>query len=367
MTRSQIIRKVKRLYDQGKPLNITAVKRNDPQLMEVVYSQKKYWGWRGVIEAAGLNYADLKVELSDTCVCLICGYEGQILTSHLAAKHAITPQEYRQESPGAEIMCETIRSQKMGHNRDWPHWEPLYSREYCLDRMYDHAQRNKDMNYESFCEVDRISALAVLRFVGSWDEALGLIGLNAKEVRKVAKARSLSCEEVIRQLQAREAAGNSLSETVLAKEDLRLTNAMRRRFGSRTKALKAAGIDPLEHCRSVPNMTGAQKKRMIQRAREIEQMVGRRRYQAAIAFRKKYGKRLGAYGCSWIKFARAENIAYHKLSNHRYVEKEDVLEEMRKIVSKKRVVLNLYKTNRPLYNASQKLWGSYPKMLEDLK
>ena len=41
---AQLVRQIQRLHLRGEPLNITAVKRQHPKLMERVYAVQPYWG-----------------------------------------------------------------------------------------------------------------------------------------------------------------------------------------------------------------------------------------------------------------------------------------------------------------------------------
>src|SRR5438105_14626626 len=104
LTRTQkiILREIRALHRRRMPLNISAVKRSHPKLMERVYAVRPYWGWKRALEDAGLSYAKINTELRDYVDCQICGRDLGVLTYHLISQHQITPEEYRQEYPEAE-------------------------------------------------------------------------------------------------------------------------------------------------------------------------------------------------------------------------------------------------------------------------
>lgn len=107
--KQRIIRQITRLHVKREPLNASSAKRNHPELVKAVYAIKPFWGWKQALKDAGIPYNKINVELKDYCTCLICGHEAAILTSHLAGSHQLTPQEYREEFPSADIMAESIR------------------------------------------------------------------------------------------------------------------------------------------------------------------------------------------------------------------------------------------------------------------
>ena len=127
-----VVRKVCLLHRQGVPLNITAVKRDHPELIERVYSIKPFWGWRRALNTAGIDYAHIRVRLEEAVVCLLCGRWFRNLGSHLHAIHETTADEYRDEFPDAEVMCEAMRADLRFYRYSeiklrMPHWEPIWS------------------------------------------------------------------------------------------------------------------------------------------------------------------------------------------------------------------------------------------------
>ena len=130
----KVVAQIARLQARGEPLNLTAVKRRHPALLEATYAIVPFWGWKRAIEAAGLEYARLKVSLASAVECRLCGRELGALPIHLAS-HGTSVEPYVTEYPGAEIVCEELRARYFMRSPDGgrarrppvPHWEPLWS------------------------------------------------------------------------------------------------------------------------------------------------------------------------------------------------------------------------------------------------
>src|SRR5437899_11933704 len=135
-TRRNVIREIQRLHSLRAPLNIPAVKRSHPKLIERVYAVRPFWGWKRALEDAGLDYKKINVELLDYVDCKICGRDMGGLSYHLISQHQIAPEDYRHEYPGAELVCETIRAgiaeRKLRKRPALLHWETIWTPEYVL-------------------------------------------------------------------------------------------------------------------------------------------------------------------------------------------------------------------------------------------
>ena len=146
-----IIREIQRLHARRAPLNISAVKRSHPKLIKQVYAVRPFWGWKRALEDAGLNYKKINVELRDYVGCKICGRDFGGLAYHLINDHNVTPEDYREEYPEAEIVCETVRAvisqSKLRKRSPLPRWEPIWTPEYVLDRMAALHRLNFPLNF----------------------------------------------------------------------------------------------------------------------------------------------------------------------------------------------------------------------------
>ncbi len=185
--RKSVIREIRQLHARREPLNISAVKRNHPDLIGRVYAVRPFWGWKRALEDAGLDYSKINSELLDYIDCKICGKDLGALSYHLVSQHQITPEEYRQEYPGAAIVCETIRAaisrRKQRHRPVLQRWEDIWSPEYVLDRMAELHRRKFPLNFDWSKEHESALADKAIRDFGSWDEALRRIGLDPARIR----------------------------------------------------------------------------------------------------------------------------------------------------------------------------------------
>src|SRR5436305_14388959 len=100
--RKALIREIQRLHARREPLNISAVKRNHPKLIEQVYGVRPYSGWKRALEEADLDYSKINIEYRDYVICEICGRDFAALPYNLISQHNMTPEDYRLEYPAAE-------------------------------------------------------------------------------------------------------------------------------------------------------------------------------------------------------------------------------------------------------------------------
>ncbi len=238
----EIIREIRKLHSGREPLNISAVKRNHPKLIERVYAVRPFWGWKRALEDAGLDYSKIDIELLDYIDCKICGRDFGALDVHLRRKHDVIAEDYRSEYAGAETTCERLRAAIAEHRLRkrplLPRWEKVWTPEYVLDRMAELHRRNFPMNLYSMSERDQALSIKAREFFGSWDRALRGIGLDPEKIRLARPTENLTREDVIARLKQRRE--NPPGE----KDDSALANAARKYFGSWNAALRAARIEP---------------------------------------------------------------------------------------------------------------------------
>ena len=67
----RIVDRIRFLHRAGVPLNLSAVKRHHPKLLQQVMTLKHFRGWRKALQAAGLPYHKIHTELLDHCVCAL--------------------------------------------------------------------------------------------------------------------------------------------------------------------------------------------------------------------------------------------------------------------------------------------------------
>jgi hypothetical protein len=252
-----ILREIRRLHARRAPLNIPAVKRSHPKLIEQVYAVRAFWGWKRALEDAGLDYAKINTELRDYVDCKICGRDLGSLAYHLISQHQVTPEEYRAEYPDAELHCEVVRAgmarRKLRKLPALPHWEAVWTPEYVLDRMAELHRRNFPMNFKWASGHEKALTDKAIRYFGSWDEALRRIGLDPARIRLFRPTwrgyspwRRASKAAIIAELRRRKKAGEPLSwkKILPRKSGPAFLERAKKLFGSWSAALGAVGIDP---------------------------------------------------------------------------------------------------------------------------
>jgi len=101
-TQKRIIHRLRTLHAVEKePLNLTYAKARHPKLLRQVMSLKHFRGWRNALEAAGLSYDVIRIELSERIRCAVCGRELKSLSAHLAVIHELTVEEYEELYPAS--------------------------------------------------------------------------------------------------------------------------------------------------------------------------------------------------------------------------------------------------------------------------
>ncbi len=241
---SSVIARLREFHAQGKPLNIHAAKRRYPDLIETVFSVRPFWGWRKALEDAGIDYGEIEVELLETVECRICGFAGKQLSMHLRAKHGLTPARYRERFPGADIKSERqnamLRKAK-GHLL--PHWEPLYSEEYMMDRIAAYRRMGKPITMPWIHEHDHNLWQHVHRMGLEWVEFVSRMGEDyARAAAPVHVAPLPPREEMLEVIRSRATRGHAPTFVRIKAELPEMERFIIRAFGNYSKAVKAAGL-----------------------------------------------------------------------------------------------------------------------------
>lgn len=256
MNRTQIVHCIRQRFVKRKPLNLSAVKRDDPQLVEAVYAVQPYWGWRAALTDAGIDYDSIRVELRQTVECHICGKRYHLLPVHLIKTHEITSEDYLESYPGAELVSEELRENMTGvaitprHPDFIEHWEPIYTPEYVLDRLNAYAEQGYWMERENIHKIDCTLIFAISKYLNiDWDTALRRIGLDPTEMRGIVRDDDYTLDDFRKWLEEREAKGLSCTHGVIMQEYDEWRRRPRmyvwaiRQYASWHQALLAAGVD----------------------------------------------------------------------------------------------------------------------------
>ena len=257
--KQQIIEKIRELYENRIPLNLVSVKRHFPELVKAVYSTKPYWGWKQALADAGISYNEIIIELEEYVECPICGKEVKNLANHARYKHEVTPDEMKETYPGVPMFSDTSLARKMNssynaiqHPDFLPHWEPLWTIEYALDRIMEYAKLGFAMNQSSFQDRDNATWLFSTRNLKDtsigWDDVLGYFDFDVKSIRLYNGAKYPSKASIISELQRRRSSGLSLTPSILRygapeEVDQVLYSSVTKFFKTYSDALKAAKIE----------------------------------------------------------------------------------------------------------------------------
>ncbi len=243
MTKSAIAKKILQLHRKGEALNISAVRKNHPELLDAAYCFKPFLGWKQAIELAGVSYESIKIELEEAVECQVCGEHLRVLTQHLINKHGFSDMtEYHQSFPSAKIVCEQTLAKMTKLASTVTAWEPILSMEYVLDRVWfwktAHGQCNsKFISIQDPSILCYVSARSI-----KWDDVVQKVGFDPAKERRIPKYDPRNADEIIAILQHRHRLGLNLATIALQREYPEVRGSIRKLFGGLTNALIASGI-----------------------------------------------------------------------------------------------------------------------------
>jgi hypothetical protein len=255
---SRIVNAVRRMYNRHEPLNLTAVSRNHPLLIRDLHNRKRFLTWRDAIAAAGLSYANARKELIDCCTCLYCGAEKASLAVHLRTAHDVAPSLYREEYPDQDLISERLRADKsLMQSKHLPHWEPLWSPEYVLERACEFLRRDIPVDSAWIARNEKPFYAAGIRYFHRWNAILEAIGADPAEATLKARLRSRRYPDkdaVVREIRRRRQLDLPINSSCVRPalyghghknvHDTALSMSAVQCFGSWDKALREAGFDP---------------------------------------------------------------------------------------------------------------------------
>jgi hypothetical protein len=333
----RIVEQIKNLRCQGKPLNISAVRESRPRLLLEVYKIKPFWGWKQALEAAGIDYSKIKVRLPEYVVCRICDRKMKLLAKHVREVHGVPVKDYKAVYPNAEVSSPAYDARRRRARRlIIPHWEPNWTPEYLLDRIYELHQRGVPLapTHMSACEKSTYRWAGL--FFKNWDVALQAVGVDPKTVRKSSLAKHWTREAVINAIAARHVRGGEVNWQAMLQCDRSLTGAALKFFKSYDGMLRACGLNP-DKIRKSPRP-----KRLYRTEDDVINGIHRRRLQEKpvylyavthgphrdLALWNK-GRRL--FG-SWRLAIQAAGLDYDKLCPRtpKYKSANDILAEIRR-------------------------------------
>jgi hypothetical protein len=219
---ASILDQIRQLHATRKPLNLTAAKRDSPQLVEAVY-RIPGMGWKKALSLAGIDYEDIRIEPIPSCVCQLCGQRFHELSLHLKKSHGWRIAQYRQQYPNAPrriySTMPTSASSLMGH------WEREWTGEYVVDRILEFEQRHFPLWASRIKLHEPNFWRQAQRCFGSWKKALERAGVKLDSrppVRQAQKKQQWSKERVIERIKEWQAQGKELNAGVLRRFTLLL-------------------------------------------------------------------------------------------------------------------------------------------------
>jgi hypothetical protein len=183
-TKDKLIAEIKRLYNEGVDLSPTAIQESNSALFSSARSRSHFGSWRAAIEAAGLDYDDLKR----------------------------VKQRWNRE----EILTRIREMHAQGHD--------------LLDPKFKTKNRSLYL------------AACAHRYFGSWRRAVSASGLDHETMRE---SRVWTRTRILRTIQEISQEGKPLGWAYIEEHEPGIYRAARRKenFGSWAGALEAAGVD----------------------------------------------------------------------------------------------------------------------------
>lgn len=235
------------LHEKRQPLNISAVRRNHPDLLLKTYRVKPFWGWKQAIEAAGLDYRKIKVSIPRTIVCKVCGAKRMRLDQHVRFHHGLSPAQY-QDRYGTRVMSsdalKTKRIDRKAARMVIPHWEPHWSPEYVLDRLYQFHRMGIPLHPSNIERQEKRLYHWTRHFFKTYDTALSALGFDPSEVRRARPKKKWTKRPLIKAVCRMKARGQDVNFKAMHRRDASIVWIAPKLFGSYDKMLKAAGLDP---------------------------------------------------------------------------------------------------------------------------
>lgn len=371
-----VIAEIKWLAKRGDPLNITAVKRSHPKLIEVVFDVRPFWGWKQAIEDAGLDYGSIKVELSETVECRVCGRRQLRLQHHIGSAHDLNSEAYLRLYPTASIHADKWQAETYPLTTnipDFPHWEQVWTPEYLIDRIHHMDARGIPLHATAMLKAEPPLVTAAVRFFGSWDGALEEAGIEAESTRLRQATAPRNAEALIEFLKERSSEGKPLNYKAMQSDHPGVLCAIREVFGNYKEALKAAGFDLQTVCRRGAMVSAYPTKESIVAAIRKRHMAGQRLSASAVADEKDgdlplHSRAVRLFG-SWRGALVEAGVNPDEVSEWKYKLPGPVLEAIRERVQAgiphgAKYVLEGEHADTTLYAASVRHFGGWVKALE---
>jgi hypothetical protein len=260
-SREKIIEEIRRLAEEGHPLNISKVRKEFSSLVSIACSKKYFGSWRAAVEAAGINYNDVikahkwtKEEIIERIKSLYS--KGEDLRPKALSKDkenaallsaARDPRyfgSWRAAVEAAGINYDEVAKQM--REREVEQIKESILKE--IRQLYE--EKGPEEIKSAWKNHPKLFRKARHRF-GSWQKAVEAAGLNYTEI---VKRRKWTKEDIIEAIRKLYAEGKDLRISAVQREAPALLASAQSKshFGSWRKAVEAAGINYDEIIRRKP-------------------------------------------------------------------------------------------------------------------
>lgn len=243
--KADLIRRIRQLHRAGKPLNYSAVRSSQGQML--VHARQQFGTWRQAVVAAGIDYDGLS---------LIQRWSKPVIVRQLQdlrrSKSFSDIRSLSQEYPKLYQAC--IRHYGSGRSAlkaaGIDYQELLGEHPYRWTRKQIVAEIQRRMEAgKTLCRMEilrneprmkRFCYAATHQF-GNWSKALRAAGLNPDRIRN--RDGMWPRERVLTGIRRRYEQGKFLNTDLMLRDDLPLHAAGRRHFGTWKEAIEKAGIN----------------------------------------------------------------------------------------------------------------------------
>lgn len=319
---------IRQRADDGEPLNLHAVLKARPDLLEEAFTGPHPRGWRRSLLDAGVDPYQIEHQHEALAQCRICGEWLSVLGKHLSIGHGTSRDEYLDEyGADCELSSQMFRVSKFRGGTDCgiAHWEKIWSRYYVLDWIMLLYERGHDVNYWAVAHSFKPLAYQGIFFFGSWDEALRLSGLNPETIRRHPLHRKWSKPMIAASLRELADAKKSGARGDVPVD---LAMAIKRYYGSTESACKAAGLTSEDVLLRPGVLSDDEAAPLVAAIRELESLKGNERSKRLSAIYSKHHNYIVSRYGSLQKLANAEGLDPSWVAIRRYRTEADVLHDL---------------------------------------